>query len=156
MYNFIIVICLILFIFLMSADSKITKDIVEKNSIHIILFLLLIYFIYNNLHLGFLLLILILFIIYYTNFRTFLLSHLSTYEGFKQLISSFQLFFYGVAAQGEEEAADVEEAADEEEEAAAEEEAVEDEEMCDDYVEDEDEDEATNEILRTIHEELSK
>jgi hypothetical protein len=111
----------------MSADQKITKNLIEKHSIHIILFLLLIYFIYNNLHLGFLLLLLIIGFSYYTNLRTFLVTHLSNYH---------TLF------NNEETPPTNEETNDEEE--------------INDYVPDVNEDDETNEILRTIHEELSK
>ena len=75
MYNFIIVISLIIFIFFISADKKITKTIIHKNSLHIILFLLLVYFVYNNLHLGFLLLIILGIVLYYTNFKNFFIHY---------------------------------------------------------------------------------
>lgn len=77
MYNFIIVISLIIFIFFISADKKITKDIIQKNSLHIILFLLLIYFVYNNLHLGFLLLIILVLVLYYTNLKHFFYNYIN-------------------------------------------------------------------------------
>jgi hypothetical protein len=80
MYNFIIIISFMIFIFFLSADKTISKEIIKKNSLHIILFLLLIYFIYNNLHLGFLLLIVLGVILYYTNFKIYILNNLQQYS----------------------------------------------------------------------------
>jgi hypothetical protein len=69
-----------IFIFFLSADKKMSKEIIKKNSLHIILFLLLIYFIYNNLHLGFLLFIILGVILYYTNFKTYILNNLQQHS----------------------------------------------------------------------------
>lgn len=121
----------------MSADQKITKNLIETHSIHIILFLLLIYFIYNNLHLGFLLLLLIIGFSYYTNLRIFLITHLSNYITLFNEINEEET--NGEETNGKE--TDGEETKEEE---------------TNDYVPDTNEDDETNEILRTIHEELSK
>jgi len=151
----------------MSADAKVTRNIIEKNSLHIILFLLLIYFIYNNLHLGFLLLILIIFIIYYTNLRNFLLSQLSTYDKFKNLSSSFNCFLYNTIddppnqnnecdqpPEQDNDSNDQNNEGDDSNDQNNEDDNSNDQPNTD-YVIDENEDDETNEILRTIHEELS-
>ncbi len=68
---------MILFMFFVSADPKITRSIIRKSSLHIILFLLLVYFVYNNLHLGFLLLIILGIVMYYTSFKEVIWKTLS-------------------------------------------------------------------------------
>ena len=89
MYNFLIVLAMIIFLFFISADPKVSKEIIKKSSLHIILFLLLVYFIYNNLHLGFLLLIILGLVLYYTSFKNVIWKNMSNnynpFEGNKSL-----------------------------------------------------------------------
>ena len=100
MYNYIVIISLIIFLFFISADPKVTRNIVRKNSIHIIFFLLLIYFVYNNLHLGFFLLIIVVIILYYTNFRHFFLHYIRNPSDLKNWREMFTKFSWDSIMEG--------------------------------------------------------
>jgi len=100
MYNYIVIISLIIFLFFISADPKITKNIIKKNSVHIIFFLLLIYFVYNNLHLGFFLLIIMILILYSTSLKMFFLHYIRNPSDIKNWRDMFSQFSWESIMEG--------------------------------------------------------
>lgn len=75
---YIIIILLIIFVFFLSADPALKRNIIKKNSVHLIFFLVLIYFVFNHLHLGYFLIGLSAVVLYFTNFKQIIMSSLQS------------------------------------------------------------------------------
>lgn len=85
-YNFIIIVFLIIFLFFISSDPKTSKDIVKNNSIHIIIFTLIVYFVFNNLHLGYLIFGLGIIVLYFTEFKKVLIKQAKNIDFFNDIV----------------------------------------------------------------------